>query len=1042
MLENAFDLKSVLENPTFVEIYEDGFYNYIFKQINSNYNISEEDNLKTFRFAFLLYTQELLKLRDDDNYKYLEEGGFEKVYFLLRSINVTSIEADFNAIIGFDEIDAEVIYFFLLAVSGLFSKNSIKIRIDLKRYNANKLNSAKSWDKKVLQNVLKAIILLTRKSNGAQDINDAIQLINELKAQQKDFEESYLAEKSALKQVESALDLVGYYHLCKILTETAKYLINGYDYELNLLREIQRHSRHARDIFKNSPRLLQITLLVEYSCILFQRNSIWYKTLNLSTNIGQLCKKLGKQNMIELLPSQQEAIEKHLLDASSNATIVQMPTSAGKTLLAEFCILQTKALNDNAKIVYVLPTKALVNQVTTDLREDFSELEITVEKSSGANEVDPSEDLFLSQDIDVLVLTSEKLDLLVRKKHAVVEGLSLVIVDEAHNIKDGARGARLELLLAIIKREMPNTRFLILSPFLANASALKEWLAEGKNAIDPILVDWKPAEKVFLGIKENRANFSLEFLPSAYDLNAKERELVIDDNIILTSTAAKSRLFEYTSKYFSNSKSILYLCWGKKSADNRANELYNYAGDGSPSDLLSLAKRYIQEEVGEDTILTKVLDKGIAIHHSGLTEDTKALVEHLIRKNLIKHICATTTVAQGMNFPVSTVFLDDTRKGSGGRRLSINEFQNIAGRAGRTLVDSVGKIVFPFNSANNIRIAKDYLKGEAEHITSALINLILNSDSIISAFSKTDNAQERAKLYEANDSLSSLVQYVIHLINVFGGKYYIDELEELFKDSLGYYLSNKEQRTQFIKVCQTLYNDLENRTSKGVLKYADVTGFSVPSVLSIMNSKKNNPEIAAPETWESQNLFSNHNDYLTKKIDVISTLREVHLGTDSNSAQFNPENISKILIGWVNGQNISSLSSIHPLFANNQEQRINEFVTYLSSTIFKSSWGLSALEGIVRSNNDDLLAQNSHISSMIYYGVNTKEAIALRMLGAPRGISNNLASQISQVSQPKTFNDIRKQIKSLKNSDWDDIRPKNSKLNGEEWKTITEILIK
>ena len=243
------------------------------------------------------------------------------------------------------------------------------------------------------------------------------------------------------------------------------------------------------------------------------------------------------------------------------------------------------------------------------------------------------------------------------------------------------------------------------------------------------------------------------------------------------------------------------------------------------SDLIDLCIKFIREEVGEDTILTKVLKKGIAIHHAGLSDEIKQVVEFLIRKNLIKHICATTTVAQGMNFPVSTVYFDDMRKGRQGK-LSINDFQNIVGRAGRTLVDSLGKIVFPFNTKLNATLFKSYLSREAEEITSALLELILNSERIITVFSGKDNPSQRGKAFDEHKSLSSLVQYLVHLLSVSNSTVYSDEIEELFKDSLGYYLLDSENKKKFIDLCRTLYTDLQTRTSQSVLKYADKTGFS------------------------------------------------------------------------------------------------------------------------------------------------------------------------------------------------------------------------
>jgi DEAD/DEAH box helicase len=138
-----------------------------------------------------------------------------------------------------------------------------------------------------------------------------------------------------------------------------------------------------------------------------------------------------------------------------------------------------------------------VNQVTHDLRRDFRELTplVRVEQAVPAFELDPTEDRLLISDLDVIVSTPEKLDLLVRRRHPAVEDIALVVADEAHNICDETRGPRLELLLGAIKRDHPGARFLLLSPFLPNDEELVLWLGEDR-ALPPISVDWKPSRKL------------------------------------------------------------------------------------------------------------------------------------------------------------------------------------------------------------------------------------------------------------------------------------------------------------------------------------------------------------------------------------------------------------------------------------------------------------------------------------------------------------------------------------------------------------------
>ncbi|BFM45263.1 hypothetical protein CFS9_39040 [Flavobacterium sp. CFS9] len=1029
----------LLTNPVFENIFEDSKYNYV-ENLITKAQFPSHSQHKAIRYSFLLFNNELSKIDSTWSDRVVL---FEKVYYLLRAIDIENNNDSFDEIWGIENIKTKPLYYFYLAATGLLSENNIKVQIDLREYSL-KPTINESWESKILNQIFDCLTLLIRKES-LNDIQYSLDQIEILKREQVKYEEAYLNNLPNRAQTNKAINLVGYYHLCKILTETASYLIQGYNYKENLQKIIQRHTRYAYDSFENLPRIQSLCSIIFLVCNRLYSNCIWTQTIGLSTNIQKLCETLNKKNFVDLMPSQQSAIKNHFLDPASSATILQMPTSAGKTLLAEFAILQTKALIPNAKVIYLVPTRALTNQVVSDLRNDFVNIGLSIEKSTGANELDPSEDLFLNSKIDVLVATPEKFDLLIRKDHPVTHNISLIVVDEAHNINDRGRGARLELLLSILKRERPNLRYLLLTPFIPrreNGELVKEWLSGGKNAIPPILVDWKPSDKIFIGLKEFTHRFEASLIRNPYGWHIKDGKFDIE-KLTLKSTTVKDKLFEFTAKHFgSGDKSTLFLCQGKGTCDKRAEMLYNTLNlPDKNSDVLDLVSRYIEEVIGEKTILSKVLKKGIAVHHAGLTDETKRLIEYLIKVKEINYICATTTVAQGINFPISTVYFDDTRKGAHDH-LTVSEFRNIAGRAGRTLIDNVGKIIFPFNTKDNADKAKKYLSAESEEISSALVDLILASEEIINAFSDNENSSERGKLFSNNEALSSLTQYLIHLLNVSKENMYADELEDLFKDSLGYYMLDVEKRKKFIEICNTLYFHFKNRTSKGVLKYADKTGFSVPSVLSIMQSKSENPEIKNVESWKPENLF-NPLDYssMTEKINVIAHLKEVKLGTDSTASPFNPEVVAEILVEWVNGANISKLSKIHPFYKNKEENRINEFINYLTTATFKTSWGLSALEGIVKSNNDDIEDINSYIPSMVYYGVKNKEAIALRMLGVPRLVAENMAPNIFEKKEPKSYDDVRETIKNLSLEQWKSITPSSSSLNSNEWKKITNILL-
>lgn len=983
------------------------------------------------------------------------ENGYEKAipYKLLKSIDINSEKGTslFEEVFGIEGVDSKTLYYFYLANVALKADKQISIRVDLKEYNPI-TDGNSNWKYRLLNKAFEAYILLVRKQNGFSDIERALAVIETLKKEQQLYEETYLKQFSTANEVQEAYILLSLYHLSKAVVETATYLKKGYDYKERLDAVIRQHLDIAKKLVKSEPRLNSVFQLFEFGLNTLYKNAIWTNT-KLGDKVRKLCEQKAKLGVLELLPSQREALtEKNLLDVAANVTVLQMPTSAGKTLLAEFNIIVTKALRADAKIVYIVPSRALVNQVYFELKSDLEPLDFVIEKTSSAIEIDPTEDSFLGEDetIDVLVSTPEKLDLLIRRKHSSVDDVSMFILDEAHTIQNGERGAKLELLLAILRRERPNAKYMLLSPFIKNADTIiTEWLGGGNS----IALDWKPSEKLMLGInthitpKRTKNEIHIEVLHSPYESIKPIGKTIIPNPYEIINTGDKGQILEFSVKHFAEKeKAFLVLCNGKGPANNRASFISDFVDDFEIHDDVKLVKKFIEDEVGRQTLLSRVIEKGIVTHHSGMSDETKLLVEHLIREKRVQFVCASTTIAEGVNFPVSTVFFDDYRKGRDSK-LNSNDFWNIAGRAGRTLVDNYGKIILPFNSDVNINSAKSLINKSANELTSVLAELFENAYIIEQKLKEIDGLKELFRDY--SDSLSPLIQYFVHLLTVGENEYFVSEIEDLFKDSLEYYLlDTPEKKEKFISICKSIYLHIQSKyqSQGGALSFADKTGFSVPSVLRVMTAASQNPDINDLSSWSKEQLFNNQNpDNLAEKIRVIAALRETKLGIESSNTPFNAELYAKIIIDWVKGQKLGNISDLHPAYnsqgkdENETERRMTEFVKKMNEIRFKASWGLSALEGIVRGNED---IKDSHIPSLVYFGVDNEEALAFRMIGAPRALSFSLQNILDKSLNEYSYKSLRSRVNSLTNSDWDGLKPSNSSLSGMEWKRISEILIR
>lgn len=1007
------------------------------RQIAPDERVSPDEWGVLCRSALLLSNAALLSPLDDTDYA--QEG-----YLLLSCYPIADENArhTFEVTAGYDLKDQSLLYHFYLASLALKLDKTITARLLLKDYDATAFYDEEEWGQRTLYKVLKSLLLLIRKHDGMADIREALRLIDELRSEQAQFEESSILSLPLDQQRGKALTLVAIYHVSKAVYDTADYLINGHSLQQRRINStIRQHIDIALQLIPHDSRLNDFFRIIWNDLQLLVKNSIWTHT-GFQNEIKRLSRMKAENGILELLPSQQDALAGRMLDVVANAIVLQMPTSAGKTLMAEFNILVTRSLRPDAKIVYVVPSRALMNQVYFDLRDDLRGLGLSIERTSSAVEVDPTEDQFLQADqIDILVCTPEKLDLLIRRNHPSVSDVSLFVIDEAHTIENGQRGARLELLLTMLHRERAEAKFMLLSPFLPDAGeSLAEWLGGGHA----IQIDWRPSEKLVFGLRLEGNKAIYDVLPTALSTSIRhEHHREYASEFALTASGDKRRILEYaTRKYGVDNKTMLILCQGRKTANTTAANISGWMpAGGAVSDEVRLVAKYMDEEIGCQTLYTRLLSQGVSVHHAGLSDETKILIEHLIRRGDIRYVCATTTIAEGVNFPVSSVYFDTYTRGRN-KTLSANDFWNIAGRAGRTMVDDYGKIILPFNSDTNIATARQLIAHGAEQLTSVLAQLFVERERVLATLSEDRAIWKLSNAYP--DSFGPLFQYFVHLLNVSDNAYATD-IEDLFKDSLAYTLLDATSQRQFIELCRQIYLAIQNTYSqqRGALKFADKTGFSVPSVLNIMRAKSDSPAIADLDSWRADALFDrNRVENLTEKIRVVAALKETQMGTDSTSAPFNPAIAAQMLIAWVKGDKLDSMSEIHPHFQRMPEieVRVSEFVKHMNDMRFKASWGLSALEGIVRGSEDNL--KDSYIPSYVYYGVDAPKPLAMRMLGIPRSLSGSLSQVIEGNVNEYSFTRIRQILSGLTATDWDALRPVGSNLSGAEWKRVVEILMK
>lgn len=951
---------------------------------------------------------------------------------------------------------------FLEAVNGILANRHPELRLRLKWIELEtSTDSNLIWDEYLWSEIRRAFLLIVRKDRGFADIELAANIVLNLKKIQEDREQELIVSFDKRNIIEhearfrthlALLRVVGLYNLARVVEITTHFIMNepirtvrGQQLAVAGIKgEIDKFLFSAKEAFVMSDRYLPfLATQLGTACKSLIDSSVFSQTLPAKVRdlLLQLADKSTEKPILELWYAQREAINTRLLDLTRTAIVLSLPTSSGKTLLAEMAMIQTWADMPNSRIVYLAPTKALVTQISLTLKRDLGKQGMSVRVATPVFELDPVEKEVLKGDYNILVTTPEKLDLLIKEEHPSVEHISLIVVDEAHNLSDKERGAKLELLLATLRREHPETRFLLMTPFASNAKDIARWLGDDKG--QAVLIDWKPNDRILAAIrterKKGKSQLCLHTLKTVHsDCPAGVKIHIGDVLEDIKSNKEKVTLATTEKLVELKKKGIFVLAGSREKAEKKAKEIADKIGVSSGSPAVDLVIRFLETEAGGEYPLADLLRKGVAFHHAGLSSEARYFVERLVEEGEVSVLCATTTLAQGVHFPLSTAIIETVHRKFKPKNKWIDEdmtpqeFWNIAGRVGRTLEDPLGIIMFPAPNKKEIEKMEKYLAQDSGIVASALIQALQSIKDKEIYFS--------LNLIEDQMALSAFLQYILHVLSFATVEDILQDLEGVLRSSFVYSEVKREssELADFLIIFTRRYlDDLDKKKGNtlGVFaKLADGTGFSSPSVDEIW---KDWFDKGTMSDWQNINLFPEDGSYSNTLVEAIRTLSkipEIKLGT-YEKGPFSPERVARITIKWVNGVSLSQIAK------EEYEGNLLECTRHIYSAITNLiPWGLRAVQKLAFAGKREIDWDSlDMLPAMIFHGVRSKEAIALRMLNVPRGLAEGLAKEWKKTERID-FSKAEDWLSATTPDQWERSLPKDSKIRGEEAKKIWEIL--
>jgi helicase len=400
----------------------------------------------------------------------------------------------------------------------------------------------------------------------------------------------------------------------------------------------------------------------------------------------------------ELYPPQAAAVEAGVCEG--RRLVAAVPTASGKTFVATLAMLTADGPG-----LYIVPLRALAREKY----ETFSALPgVSVGISTGDFDSSAAE----LGEHDIVVATSEKVDSAIRNGADWIADLACVVVDEVHLVGSERRGPTLEVTLATLGRRAPGVQVVALSATVANPDELADWL-------DARLVQstWRPVDLRTGVYAAGAVSFDSEAskTPRAAGDDGTERDVSVPGDPADATDATDALVAEAVD----DGGQALAFVRSRREAETLAERLATVDLGSSPE---------VAEEIrgldGTETgrRLADCVEGGVAFHHAGLRSAQRIAVERAFRDRRLRAICATPTLAAGVNVPARRVVVRDQKRytGSGMEWLPTLEVHQMCGRAGRPHLDPYGEAVLVGDETTREELWERYVESGPERVDSKL----------------------------------------------------------------------------------------------------------------------------------------------------------------------------------------------------------------------------------------------------------------------------------------------------------------------------------
>lgn len=627
--------------------------------------------------------------------------------------------------------------------------------------------------------------------------------------------------------------------IAKSLNNFIKYFYTGDRHLLELAKSNLKSLKEIAEIKKEPDIWWVIRLLIIITDGISQA-SLWNSleshfdtSTGLPLNYIQSLTYKKDGGVYELFITQRNSLPQ-VLNEENTGCVVSIPTSSGKTRIAEIAILDCITKNEGSKVLYIAPFRSLAYEIENSLDKIFHSIGVSVSHLYGGSLFSKLDEKVIDES-DVIIATPEKAKAMLRGNNEILNQIKLVVIDEGHLLGADKRLIVNEIFYEELRYfiKQNNGRFLILSAVLPNAEDLAEWLTNSNENV--FRENWRPSDERLGVLQWNGNSVDLNWRSTDTERNSFNPRFIVSEeqplkprqrrirffpenkNQAIASTAYKLRTFGPVLIFVGLKASVFVMAREyDKCLIEGTDFVFKNQNDWKAFELACI------ESYGEDSEWLYFARKGILCHNGDLLSDVRLPLERLMNKEKPRVIIATSTLGQGVNLGISTVIFSTLYQA--GDPITSRDFWNIAGRAGRAFVDHEGKILVTLDTVGktNRKITRernlifDYFdKAKIDNAQSGCLELIkalksvaisndISFEKLIDLIADNNISEIHGNTEAINNSLDWIDDGLLSLHNINSADNNYDWTDDYFRNSLAYIQAEQSEEIKGDEVIQFL----------------------------------------------------------------------------------------------------------------------------------------------------------------------------------------------------------------------------------------------